>query len=113
MWPTLCVINEVPLSVHKSNVLMASLWFGRSDKPPRSVILIPFVNEIKTLSTDVFHWKYNGATMLMKVFALLFTSDAVVTNLMLLMGVISVCKRMKLSKEEGALNGSITLSSHI
>ncbi|XP_040191178.1 uncharacterized protein LOC120924346 isoform X1 [Rana temporaria] len=77
MWPTLFVINEVPLSVRKSNVLMASLWFGRSDKPPMSVLLTPFVNEVKTLSRDGFYWKYNGETMLMKVFALLFISDAV------------------------------------
>jgi Transposase family tnp2 len=58
IWPILCVVNELPVSVRANHILIAALWFG-SGKPDMTAYLEPFVNECRFLTCQGFEWHCN------------------------------------------------------
>lgn len=50
LWPIQCVINELPVAMRWSNVLLGDLWFGKGH-PKKAKLLDVFVKEVLEMST--------------------------------------------------------------
>nr|XP_015918637.1 uncharacterized protein LOC107448063 [Parasteatoda tepidariorum] len=75
LWPIHCMINELPPSKRKENIMMCGLWFG-SSKPVFKTYLKPFVEELKVLCEKGLSWKNNGKIFSSRVIPILCTADA-------------------------------------
>jgi len=62
IWPLLCAVNELPMSIRNCNVMMHTLWFGRF-KPCVSTFLQPFVSEIIMLYNNGFHFIHTATNV--------------------------------------------------
>ncbi|XP_022109468.1 uncharacterized protein LOC110989402 isoform X2 [Acanthaster planci] len=78
MWPIQCIINELPPTLRKENLLLCGLWFGEG-KPDPTAFLKPFTDECNDLAENGFSWKdqESGAQKTSKVFTLICTCDSV------------------------------------
>jgi hypothetical protein len=73
IWPVQCMINELPIHLRSSNILLTGLWFGRT-KPKMNTFLMSFVNECRKLEEGGF--LFQGESDRRKVYALVCSSDA-------------------------------------
>lgn len=73
IWPIQCMINELPVHLRSSNILLTGLWFGRT-KPKMNTFLMSFVNECTKLEERSF--LFQGESIRRKVYALICSSDA-------------------------------------
>lgn len=82
IWPLQFMINELPYTQRKENVMVAGLWFGPK-KPNMNTFLKPFIDDCCNLAENPFQWKdSNGTVHSSKVFALVCSSDAVARPLL-------------------------------
>ncbi|KAE8746832.1 hypothetical protein FOCC_FOCC006470, partial [Frankliniella occidentalis] len=75
-WPILCCVNELPLSIRRKSVMMASLWFS-SKKPNCNEYMKPFVAECLLLEEKGITFKNKGNVINMEVKVLIGISDTV------------------------------------
>ncbi|KAK3910050.1 WD repeat- and FYVE domain-containing protein 4 [Frankliniella fusca] len=74
--PILFTLNELPLHIRRSNVMMASVWLGKK-KPIMNEYLKPFVKECWDLSNSGLIYRCNGTTKKKTIKALMCISDSV------------------------------------
>jgi len=77
LWPVLCTINELPMTIRKRHVLLAGLWYGVNKKPEMNQFLYPFVKELIKLRHEGFTYYRAGEKKTCKATALKNISDSV------------------------------------
>ncbi len=83
LWPIQLTVNELKPSIRNKNILLGALWFGKS-KPAFFVYFLPFIEEMKRLSSVGMYWtaKYSRKQMLTKVFVIQCSCDSVARCMM-------------------------------
>lgn len=76
MWPIQLAINELPPEQRHRNILLAGIWFGKSE-PNMNVYLNVFAENCKVIATTGVHWKMNGELKTSKIFPLFCCVDSV------------------------------------
>lgn len=76
IYPVQVMINELPLEVRTTNVIVSALWFGKS-KPDMNVLLKGFVDEMNELSNLGVECNIQGDVRLIKPFAICCAVDSV------------------------------------
>jgi len=56
MWPVFYVVNDLPFSLRKNNVLLHGLWSG-AGKPKMECFLTPTVDELAALNKNKLTWQ--------------------------------------------------------
>lgn len=79
LWPLQAVINELPYSIRRKEMLLCGLWFAK-EKPLMNLFLSFFVNEMETLSSIGIIHRTKGIRI--KIHVLLFTVDSVARPLL-------------------------------
>ncbi|XP_051167770.1 uncharacterized protein LOC127285680 [Leptopilina boulardi] len=67
IWPIFLQVNEVPLQIRTTELIVAGLWFGKS-KPDMNVFLDPFVKNMNKLSQEGIPCNINNKKLMIKVF---------------------------------------------
>ncbi|KAK3923588.1 Alanine--tRNA ligase [Frankliniella fusca] len=80
-WPVLGCLNELPLSLRRKHVFMASIWLGLG-KPNCQQYLKPFVQECNLLAEKGIQMKIGNKDFNFKVKALMCVSDTVARPLL-------------------------------
>jgi len=61
MWPVFYVVNDLPFSLRRDNVLLHGLWSG-AGKPKMECFLTPIVDELATLNKNKLTWQTKQGT---------------------------------------------------
>lgn len=56
VWPVYLKINELPIKMRNSNLIMAGIWVN-NEKPTMNTFLQPLVDEFNILSSVGVEWK--------------------------------------------------------
>ena len=59
LWPVYFTINELPLRMRNTHMLLSALWLG-SVKPRIDTLFSPILQELEKLSSEGFSWISNG-----------------------------------------------------
>ncbi|XP_049520784.1 uncharacterized protein LOC119444981 [Dermacentor silvarum] len=73
LWPIQCVINELPVALRWSNVLLGGLWFGKGH-PEMTKFLEVFVKEV--LATGTMKWQCNEQKLESRIHVICCCVDA-------------------------------------
>ena len=76
IWPIYIMINELPISIRTSELIVVALWFGKN-KPDMNVFLKPFVEDMNKLSDHGIKCHINNEERIIKVFSLVSCVDSV------------------------------------
>lgn len=76
IWPIYIMVNELPISVRGTELLLVGLWFGKC-KPEKNVFLKPFIEDMNKLSETGIRCKLNNVERIIKVFCLVCCVDSV------------------------------------
>ena len=75
-FPIYIMINELPISVRCSELIVVGLWFGKN-KPNMNIFLKPFVDNMNKLSEDGIKCKINNEERIIHVYCLVCCVDSV------------------------------------
>lgn len=76
IWPIFLMINELPIHVRSTELILAGLWFGK-DKPNMNVFLGPYVDKMNILSKEGINCRIKDKDLNVKVFTLIGCLDSI------------------------------------
>lgn len=74
--PILCTLNELPSKLRRKNIMLCSIWCGKI-KPVVNEYFKAFVKECKTMYSEGFCLKNNGAHLRKKCIVIIGICDSV------------------------------------
>ena len=75
LWPIYIMINELPPNLRTKNLLLAGVWFGKSE-PKMEIFLEKFTEEANKLSDEGVVWKQGEELKHSKLFGICCCADA-------------------------------------
>lgn len=75
LWPIYLMINELPPKLRKDNLILAGVWFGKTE-PKMNIFLQQFVSEAQKLATQGVNWKNGEDLVNSKLYGISCNVDA-------------------------------------